>query len=435
VTNLPSTSLADRPLALYIHWPFCRSICPYCNFNRYLISAIDEDAWCNAFIKELSYWAQRVGNRPLVSVFFGGGTPSLMPPDLVAAILDTTARLWRVSPNIEITLEMNPTDHEKAGAFAKAGINRISMGVQSFHDETLKFLGRTHTLSHIQSALSNLKNVGLRYSFDLIYGHKNHRDVAQWRTELALACPWIGDHVSLYQLTYEMGTPFYRNRNQELSDEVLLHLESLTHNALNPLGLDRYEVSNYARPGAQSIHNRMYWTYQDFLGLGPGAHGRITQCNQETGAITKIATHNAALPDQWLARIGENGHAMVLDQALTRNQRMNEQVLMGLRLREGMGLDDLFDPGEWAHPALRQRIEQCVHEGLLEPVIIDDHAVIPHLGQTLRPKIRPSLILTERGRCVLNSVVDFICNGEMIESYAAVSVAPPSPQGLAQQVD
>jgi oxygen-independent coproporphyrinogen-3 oxidase len=366
VAPLPC-AMEAAPLAVYIHWPFCRSICPYCHFNRYVVDSVDEDAWAEAFVKELSYWAERVGKRLVVSIFFGGGTPSLMSPHLVGKILKTTADLFTLSEDVEITLELNPTDHEKAQSFAYAGINRISMGVQSFHDETLKFLGRSHRVSDIQVALSNLKSVGLRYSFDLIYGHKNHTDSDQWAKELALACPWIDDHLSLYQLTYEMGTPFYRKRHQELSDEAVLHLESLTERALSPLGLSRYEVSNYARPGAHSVHNRMYWTYQDFLGLGPGAHGRITQRDQQSGAVTKMATHNLGLPDQWMISLEQKGHGMALDRPLTRIQRLQEQFLMGLRLREGLVLDRVLDPGESIHKDLVQRLYGCLTEGLLEP--------------------------------------------------------------------
>lgn len=450
--NFTPISLAPTPssedLAIYIHWPFCRSICPYCHFNRYVVDSVDERAWEQAFVQELAYWKHRLGSRSIVSIFFGGGTPSLMSPGLVSKILNTIAGLWSVSEKVEITLEMNPTDYTKAGAFAQAGINRISMGVQSFHDETLKFLGRTHRVEHIQEALRVLKQVGLRYSFDLIYGHKHHENAQQWAMELALARPWIDDHLSLYQLSYESGTPFYKKRHQELSDEVVLHLESLTEEALAPLGLQRYEVSNYARPKAHSVHNRMYWTYQDFLGLGPGAHGRITLRDTTSGALTKMATHNAGLPDVWMHKVGEQGNGMILDKPLTREQRFQEQLLMGLRLREGLPWENMLDPGEGLHKNLIGRIWKCLEEGLLEKSPCGQggqrgtaqefgEEVEQSLGQgswkmcdipgkTLGQEIRQKMgdghtpipqrwILSDRGRCVLNSVVDYLCQGPTLQ--------------------
>ena len=404
MTDLEKTHPSLQPLAIYIHWPFCRSLCPYCHFNRYVVDSVDEKAWEKAFIAELHYWKNRVGPRWVVSIFFGGGTPSLMSPALVCSILETIHALWPVSEKVEITLEMNPTDHEKAKEFLNAGINRISMGVQSFHDETLAFLGRNHRVADIQKALSTLKHVGLRYSFDLIYAHKNHRDSQQWAEELALATPWIDDHSSVYQLTYEMGTPFYKQRHQELSDEVVLHLESLTHAALSPLGLERYEVSNYAKKGSYSVHNMMYWTYQDFLGLGPGAHGRITVKNEQ-GQGTKMATHNRGLPDQWMDGIRENGHALMLDQPLTRSNRLEEHLLMGVRLRQGLFTSTMLDAGESFHPDFIQRIEQCVQADLILPSPEDVSS-----GDSMPS----SLVLSDKGRCVLNSVVDFLCRGPMI---------------------
>lgn len=392
-----------QPLAIYIHWPFCRSLCPYCHFNRYVVDSVDENAWEKAFISELHYWKNRVNQRHVVSIFFGGGTPSLMSPALVQRILETISGLWSISLDVEITLEMNPTDQEKAGHFFDAGINRISMGVQSFHDETLAFLGRNHRVSDIQLALNHLKNVGLRYSFDLIYAHKNHQDPLQWAKELELATPWIDDHISIYQLTYEMGTPFYKKRHQELSDEVVLHLESMTDAALFPLGLERYEVSNYAKPGATSIHNTMYWTYQDFLGLGPGAHGRISSYDEQ-GKHIKIATHNRGLPDQWMDSVNAHGHGLILDQALTRSERLQEQFLMGLRLQQGLNLNNVLDCGESFHPEFVQRMDQCVQAGL---IFAPDHRAPPS----------SYLILSDKGRCVLNSVVDFLCRGPMVTPH------------------
>lgn len=389
----PSPTLQDRALsmdslAIYIHWPFCRSICPYCHFNRYVAPELDWAVWEKAFLKEIDYWGKRTGPKTIKSIFFGGGTPSLMRPDLVKTLLNAISRTWILPQGIEVTLEMNPTDVEHVPSFQQAGINRISMGIQSFNQDTLSFLGRTHTVDHIHHALEQLKNAHMRYSFDLIYGHKHHEHGDQWAQELTQALPWITDHISLYELSYEQGTPFYHKRHQTLSDDRILDLEDVTESVLTPLGLERYEISNYATPEGQSQHNLMYWTYQDFLGLGPGAHGRVT----EQGL--KIATKAHSLPRQWLAALEETPVSLAIDQSLSREERFQEQLLMGLRLHKGLEVKDLFFPEEQVCPSFYQRIETCRAQGLITP---------SHLA------------LTSKGRCVLNSVVTYLCSTPVVK--------------------
>jgi len=338
------------------------------------------------------------------SIFFGGGTPSLMRPELVKKLLTAISDTWIMPQEIEITLEMNPTDVNQVHGFQDAGINRISMGVQSFDQTTLSFLGRTHTVDHIHHALGALKSAHIRYSFDLIYGHTHHEQGDQWAQELTLALPWITDHISLYELSYEHGTPFYHKRHQTLKDERLLELEDITETFLTPLSLERYEISNYATPSGQSQHNLMYWTYQDFLGLGPGAHGRIT----EQGF--KVATQAHSLPKQWIASLCEQGNSLAIDQPLSREEQIQEQLLMGLRLQKGITVKDLFLPQEEAYPSFYDRIEHCRAQELITP---------------------SDLALTSKGRCVLNSVVHYLCSVPIVkidkrerESYCLLQETP-----------
>jgi|LauGreDrversion4_2_1035121.scaffolds.fasta_scaffold374600_1 putative oxygen-independent coproporphyrinogen III oxidase len=376
-------------LAIYIHWPFCRSICPYCDFNRYIAPELDWAVWETSFLKEIAYWGKRTGPRTVASIFFGGGTPSLMKPELTKKLIEAISHTWVLPQWSEVTLEMNPTDVEHVLAFQQAGINRISMGVQSFNQDTLSFLGRTHTVEHIHSALAHLKSAQMRYSFDLIYGHKHHEHGDQWTQELTQALPWVSDHLSLYELSYEQGTPFYHKRYQTLADERILELEDITERFLSPLGLERYEISNYATPGGQSQHNLMYWTYQDFLGLGPGAHGRLT----ERGC--KIATQAHSLPRHWLAALEEEEPSLAINTSLSREEWLQEQLLMGLRLLKGLDITDLFLPHEEVYPSFYERIDLCRMQGLITPV---------------------GLALTLKGRCVLNSVVTYVCSTPIIKN-------------------
>lgn len=384
----PSFVTSASALAIYIHWPFCRSICPYCHFNRVLMTQVDEERWRKAFFQEIDYWASRIGhNRNVTSIFFGGGTPSLMKESMVEALVDKIARTWFLSEGVEITLEMNPTDAEKIPSFCHAGIRRISLGVQSFHKETLAFLGRTHSLTQLVQALTIVQKADIRYSMDLIYGHQHHQEGDQWQQELAQAIPWLQGHLSLYQLTYEKGTPFYRKRKQELSQERLLQLEQETADALSPLGLYRYEISNYARPGEESLHNLAYWKYDDFLGLGPGAHGRITQKSR------KRELRSAQSPQQWITHVEAQGNALEVDRVLSMEESLQELLLMGLRLHKGIPLARLSSYP--IAPSFFQRWTLCQQEQLMETS-------------------NYHLVLTYRGSCVLDSVVEYLCSQDLV---------------------
>ena len=380
------------PLAIYVHWPFCQSICPYCHFNRYVATPVDWSSWERALHEELSYWGNAMQERLVHSVFFGGGTPSLMHPEWVQSVLEHIQKVWPVTPNWEVTLEMNPNEAHKAPLFVQAGVNRFSMGVQSFDPDALALLGRTHGVDHLQEALSCLKGSGATYSFDLIYAHALHADTDRWEQDVRKAVPWITDHVSLYQLTYEQGTPFYKKKNQELDDDTVLRLEQITQSHLTPMGLERYEISNYACPNAHSQHNMMYWTYQDFLGIGPGSHGRVRHHSQSR-RFPKSATHNWGKPDVWMDAVSTQGHGTARHTPLTRQQCAEEQILMGLRLTQGLDRNDLVETGEVLAPAFLERIATCHREGLLH-----------HTG----------LRLTFRGQCLLNSVVAFLCQDDII---------------------
>ena len=382
-----------EPLAIYIHWPYCQSICPYCHFNRYLAKPVDWPSWERALHTELSYWARSMPERRVQSVFFGGGTPSLMDPAWVQSILHHIQNTWSVHPHWEVTLEMNPNEAHKASGFVQAGINRFSMGVQSFDPASLALLGRTHNVDHLHKALSYLRTSNAAYSFDLIYGHALHKDPDRWEKDLCQAMPWISDHISLYQLTYEQGTPFYKHKKtQELDDDTVLRLEDITRSHLTPMGMDRYEISNYARHCAHSQHNTMYWTYEDFLGIGPGAHGRVRLAPQSR-RFPKVATHNWGKPDVWMKAVNVHHHGAARCTPLTRQQCAEEQTLMGLRLTKGLALTDLIESGETLSPAFLERIATCQKEGLL------------HHGHKLR--------LTFRGQCLLNSVATFLCQDNM----------------------
>lgn len=420
------------PLAIYIHWPFCRSICPYCHFNRYVSTDIDSASWLQDYCQELSYWHKRTPQHHVVSIFFGGGTPSLMDPSLVKGVLSHIFSLWSTDLNLEITLEMNPDDVAKAQDFVQAGINRFSMGVQSFHAETLKLLGRHHTTQHLTQALGELKRLSARYSFDLIYGHAHHQSLHQWEEELHQAREWVSEHLSLYELSYESGTPFYRKRHHTLADEHLLNLESMTDRMLSPLGFYRYEVSNYALVGHHSVHNGMYWMYHEFLGIGPGAHGRL-----DTHGSNPLSTYNIGLPERWSNHVRHHHHGCVKETRLTREQRAQEQLLMGLRLSSGLPIHRLFDTDEQATPEFIHRLKHATEQGLIQstplPPSLSDISSCPILNRgthsgtpswrtisehsTLTTDLSTltHLSLTNQGRCVLNSVVDYLTKTPVVQ--------------------
>ena len=324
-----------EPLALYIHWPFCASKCPYCDFNSHVREGVDAARHGRALRRELAHAAAQVGRRPLASIFFGGGTPSLMPPEVVADLIADARALFDAAPNIEITLEANPTSVEigKLRAFAEAGVNRASLGVQALDGEALRFLGRQHDASEAIAALEAARAIFPRLSFDMIYARPGQEDAA-WRAELRRALALAADHLSLYQLTIEPGTRFStlfgRGDFALPESEAAAAMYSATAEEAARFGLAAYEVSNYARPGAESRHNLQYWRYGDYLGIGAGAHQRVL----EPQGMRAARRHRA--PEEWLARVERDGHAVVEEEWLTPRDRAREALLMGLRLAEGV---------------------------------------------------------------------------------------------------
>lgn len=319
---------------IYIHWPFCLSKCPYCDFNSHVAATIDQDRWRAALLRELEHFAALKPMTPVTSIFFGGGTPSLMEPATAAALIDRIAALWPVAPDLEVTMEANPSTVE-AGRFADfraAGVGRLSLGVQALDDASLKFLGRRHDAGEALRALEIAGRLFPRFSFDLIYARPGQTPAA-WRDELSRALRLAGDHLSMYQLTIEDGTAFapahargeFTLPPEDDQAEMFEITQSLTASA----GLPAYEVSNHARPGSACRHNLTYWLGGDYVGVGPGAHGRL---NGEA-----FRQHRA--PDIWLGRVEEHGHATQEREALDPATRAEEMVMMGLRLTEGIDAD------------------------------------------------------------------------------------------------
>jgi oxygen-independent coproporphyrinogen-3 oxidase len=326
----------SEAVALYLHWPFCASKCPYCDFNSHVREGgVDHARFRAALRAELAHAAARVGRRPLASVFFGGGTPSLMEPETVAALLADARAHFDAEPDLEVTLEANPTSVEtaKLRAFAEAGVNRASLGVQSLDDRALAFLGRRHGAAQAVEALERAREIFPRLSFDLIYARPGQAE-AEWRAELRRALALAADHLSLYQLTIEPGTRFETLHGRGAfalpPDDEAARLYEATAEEAQRFGLAPYEVSNYAKPGAESRHNLAYWRYGDYLGIGPGAHQRVLE------ADTMLATRRHRAPEEWAARVERDGHAAVEESALTPEQRGREAMLMGLRLAEGV---------------------------------------------------------------------------------------------------
>ncbi|HEY2134994.1 MAG TPA: radical SAM family heme chaperone HemW [Xanthobacteraceae bacterium] len=324
------------PFGVYIHWPFCLSKCPYCDFNSHVRhAAIDEARYVAAFAAEIAATAQRIPGRTVSTIFFGGGTPSLMAPATVAAILDATARHWTIAPDVEITLEANPTSVEatRFRGYRAAGVNRVSLGVQSLDDAVLRQLGRLHSVSEALDAVAIARGIFERYSFDLIYARPG-QTVAAWRAELERAIAQAAEHLSLYQLTIEPETPFatlHAGGKLVLPDDDLgRELYDLTLDTCAAAGLPAYEVSNHARPGAECRHNLVYWRTGEYAGIGPGAHGRL----MVDGARRATATEKR--PEAWLTRVEEFGHGVTTDDVLSRDEQADEFLLMGLRLAEGV---------------------------------------------------------------------------------------------------
>jgi len=321
--------------ALYIHWPFCLAKCPYCDFNSHVRANVDAEKWRESLLSDLRHEAELAGGEKLESIFFGGGTPSLMPPSTAGALLDEAERLWGFAEGIEITLEANPSSVEasKFKDLAAAGVNRVSLGLQSLDDRALKFLGRLHDAQEGMSALQTALKAFQRVSFDLIYALPGQSPEA-WRGELERALGFGTSHLSLYQLTIEPGTRFATRVRQgdfqPLGDDQAADLFHLTREMTAAAGLPAYEISNHAAPGEESRHNLTYWRYRDYAGIGPGAHGR------RNGA----ATVRHRKPENWLAAVESAGHGIAESRILPANEQASEALLMGLRLGEGIDLAD-----------------------------------------------------------------------------------------------
>lgn len=330
------------PLALYVHWPFCVSKCPYCDFNSHVRDAVDQEAWRAALLNDLAFEAALLPGRTLGSIFFGGGTPSLMPPATVAAIIDAAVAYWKPAPDIEITLEANPSSVEAArfADIAQAGVNRVSLGLQALDDDALAFLGRAHSVREGLAALDVAQAQFARTSFDLIYALPG-QSVSGWQAELARALAFGTGHLSFYQLTIEPGTRFATLVAQgNLAPPDPDHgadLYEATQALTDAAGLPAYEVSNHARVGQESRHNLTYWRMDDYAGIGPGAHGR-------RGGL---ATVRHKKPENWIAAVTRNGHGLQSEDLLKADERLTEALLMGLRLREGV---DLARFGDGAMP-------------------------------------------------------------------------------------
>jgi putative oxygen-independent coproporphyrinogen III oxidase len=328
-----NAALTPAPLALYVHWPFCVSKCPYCDFNSHVRETIDQQAWRAALLADLAHEATRLPGRVLGSIFFGGGTPSLMPPETVAAIINAAVGYWTPLPGIEITLEANPSSVEAArfADIARGGVNRVSLGLQALEDDALAFLGRAHSVREGLAALDIAQAHFPRVSFDLIYARPG-QSVASWDAELARAIAFGTEHLSLYQLTIEPGTRFATLVAQgELAPPDPDHgadLYEATQARANAAGLSAYEISNHARIGAESRHNLTYWRMKDYAGIGPGAHGRRDG----------LATVRHKKPENWIAAVNRNGHGLQTETPLDESERLTEALLMGLRLREGVDL-------------------------------------------------------------------------------------------------
>lgn len=317
--------------ALYIHWPFCLKKCPYCDFNSHVRDQVEVAQWETALLADMHYEASLASGEPLESIFFGGGTPSLMPPALVERLLREAETLWGFAPDMEITLEANPSSVEasKFADLASAGVNRVSLGLQALDDQTLAFLGRLHDAREGLDALAVAQKAFQRVSFDLIYARPG-QTAEQWREELDRALALGTGHLSLYQLTIEPGTRFATDVRQgkfiPLDDDEAAELFALTRDMTAAAGLPAYEISNHARPGEESRHNLTYWRYEDYCGIGPGAHGRRGHA----------ATVRHRKPENWLDSIARHGHGIAEERALPLPEQASEALLMGLRLREGI---------------------------------------------------------------------------------------------------
>ncbi len=380
------TRTPDTPIALYIHWPFCVSKCPYCDFNSHVRETIDQDGWRKALLADLAYEAQQMPGRRLGSIFFGGGTPSLMPPATVATLIEAATQHWCPTDDLEITLEANPSSVEAArfADLAQAGVNRLSLGMQAFDDAALRFLGRAHDAREGLAALEVAMAQFARVSFDLIYARPGQSE-ADWEAELARALSYGTGHLSLYQLTIEPGTRFetlVRTGAFTPADpDHAASLFELTRAMTDAAGLPAYEVSNHARAGQESRHNLTYWRYGDYAGVGPGAHGRRQG----------LATVRHRKPENWIAAVARRGNGLQSEEALSIDEQAREALLMGLRLAEGIQPEAL-----------------AVRFGLPVEILLDAKQVRQLSAQGLLETAGATLRVTPDGMLLLDSILTAI---------------------------
>lgn len=327
--------------SIYFHWPFCESICPYCDFNVHVRDNLDYKQWEQAYLTELDYWAEQTRDRCVSSVYFGGGTPSLMPPELVANLIARIKKNWTCKDDLEITLEANPSSFEidRFRDFREAGINRVSIGVQSFRDDVLQFLGRPHSAPEAKKAVAQASNIFDRMTFDLIFSHPLHTP-DQWETEISEWLKLTKGHISTYQLSIEKGTPFYlRHQRGEFDmpdDEIQANFYDITCDLCDAHGLHQYEISNFSAKEQESQHNLNYWHMNDYLGIGAGAHGRVTLDN------VRYATVGHRAPEIWLKRVLENNHGNHPFIKLSDQEIYEEKIMMGLRMNKGIKADEML---------------------------------------------------------------------------------------------
>ncbi|MBK1663244.1 coproporphyrinogen III oxidase [Rhodospirillum rubrum] len=389
----PAGAQGDEGFGVYVHWPFCLSKCPYCDFNSHVATApLDQAAWRQGLLRDLETQARTLPprQRRLTSVFFGGGTPSLMDPATVGAVIDKALSLWPVADDLEITLEANPgtVERQRFADFRQAGVTRLSLGVQSLDDEALRFLGRRHDAAGALAALETARALFERFSFDLIYARPG-QTLDAWEDELARAVALGPSHLSVYQLTIEAGTRFFAEHARGafvLPDEDLgAALFELTRQRLTEAGLPAYEVSNHARPGEESRHNLIYWRGGEYLGVGPGAHGRLTSAADE-GAFQATVAHRA--PEVWLRHVSQHGHGLKSATVIDRRQRAEEMVMMGLRLEEGL---------------VEERLRRLTGLGFAEVLDADGLAMASEEG-LLHRRAPGVLRATGAGMAVLNAL-------------------------------
>lgn len=375
------------PLGVYVHWPFCKSKCPYCDFNSHVRDGIEQVRWRKALLAELEHAAREAPDRRVETMFFGGGTPSLMEPETAAAVIARTRELWDTARDVEITLEANPTSVEagRFAALAQAGVNRVSLGVQALSAGDLRFLGREHSPDEALAAIETARRHFARYSFDLIYARPG-QTIDAWSAELERALGLAGEHLSLYQLTIERGTRFFTDHARGAfvlpEEEVAAEMFELTQARLAAAGLAAYEISNHAAPGAACRHNLIYWRYQDYVGIGPGAHGRFS----DRGG--KRATRRQSGPEAWLEAVEREGHGTAESTVVTGRDLVEEALMMGLRLSDGIDRT-IFAANTGADPV------EALGEATLAPLIAAGFLDVTatHLGATPAGRQRLNAVL------------------------------------------